>query len=241
VAGGKSENCPGQCVLDVACGTGWATMAAARMAGDKGRVTGIDIADKMLDVARTKATSAGLLNVEYRVGNAESLEFKDESFDSVICASAIFVMRDISKVLCEWRRVLKAGGTVAFTSFGMGLLQPVLKPLGELLSRYDGQPLPVPVFLNRTDTPDKCRELLKNAGFKEIEVSTEQLDCRLQSPADYWQEILNSLIGPRLARLSPDKLEQFKAEHLVEVESLRTGKGIVMEVPTHFSTGRKRV
>jgi ubiquinone/menaquinone biosynthesis C-methylase UbiE len=81
---------PGQRVLDVACGTGWATMAAARAVGKTGRVTGIDIADKMLDVARGKAASAGLSNVEYRLGDAEALEFNDATFDAVICATAIY-------------------------------------------------------------------------------------------------------------------------------------------------------
>jgi len=122
---------PGQQVLDVACGTGWATMAAARTIGDAGRVSGIDIAGKMLDVAREKAKSAGMANVEYRLGDTEALDFDDGSFDTVICASSIFLLQDIHKALLEWNRVLKAGGTVAFTSFGPSLFQPVIKPLGE--------------------------------------------------------------------------------------------------------------
>ena len=134
----------GQQVLDVACGTGWATMAAAEIVGGTGRVFGIDISRTMVDVARDKAESAGLVNWEYRVGDAEALEFDDASFDAVICASSIMLLSDIPKALNEWRRVLKAGGTVAFTSFGTRFLQPALKPLGECLSKYDGQPPPIP-------------------------------------------------------------------------------------------------
>ena len=102
---------PGQRVLDVACGTGLSTMPAAVVVGNMGRVIGIDITEKYLDVARKKAASAGLSNVEYRMGNAEALEYDDASFDAVICASAIFFFKDIPKVLYEWRRVLKAGET----------------------------------------------------------------------------------------------------------------------------------
>jgi ubiquinone/menaquinone biosynthesis C-methylase UbiE len=72
---------PGQCVLDVACGTGWAAMAAAKAVGNNGRVIGIDIADKLLELALDKATSAELSNVEYHVGDATALEFDDTSFD----------------------------------------------------------------------------------------------------------------------------------------------------------------
>ncbi len=230
---------PGQRVLDVACGTGWATMVAAQAVADNGLVIGIDIADKLLDVAKEKATSAGLSNVEYRVGDAEALEFDDASFDALICASSIFFLRDIPKALHEWHRVLKVGGTVAFTSFGPRLLQPVIKPFGERLSRYDGQAPPVPSFLESTDTPDKCRELLKRAGFEEIEITTEQLGFYLPDTTAYWQEITLTFVRPRLARLSPAELEKFKEEHLAEVESLRTDQGIWLDIPTYFSIARK--
>ena len=231
---------PGQRILDVACGTGFATMAAARVVGDTGRVTGIDISDKMLDVAKEKATSAGLSNVEYRLGDAEALEFDDGCFDAVICASSIFFLRDIPKALHEWRRVLKVGGMIAFTSFGARLWQPVLKPLGERLSQYDGQPPPVPLFIERTNTPEKCRELLKRAGFEEIEIITEQLDCQYPDTTAYWQEITLSFVRWRLARLSPADLERFKAEHLSEIESMYADRGILIEFPTHISIAKKR-
>jgi ubiquinone/menaquinone biosynthesis C-methylase UbiE len=93
-------------------------MAAARAMGNTGKVTGIDIAEKMLDVARAKAKSAGLSNVEYRLGDAEALEFNDATFDAVICATAIYLLRDIPKALHEWHRVLEARGTVAFIISG---------------------------------------------------------------------------------------------------------------------------
>jgi ubiquinone/menaquinone biosynthesis C-methylase UbiE len=232
----------GQRVLDVACGTGWATMAAARATGDTGRIIGIDISQKMLDIAKQKAASARLSNVEYRPGDAEALEFADAVFDAVICASSIFFLQDIPKALREWRRVLKTGGTVAFTSFGERFLQPVLGPLGQRLSRYDGQPPPVPSFINRTDTPDKCQELLKLAGFKveDIVITTEELGGYLPDLSIYWQQIKLSFVGPRLARMKPADLEKFKAEHLSEMKSMVTNRGIRLEIPTHFSRATKR-
>lgn len=230
---------PGQRILDVACGTGLATMAAAMVVGDTGRIIGIDIADKLLDVAKEKATSAGLSNIEYHMGDAEVLEFDNDSFDVVICASSIFYFRDIPKALHEWCRVLKSGGTVAFSSFGERLWQPILKTLGDCLSRYDGQPPPTPFFIERTNTPEKCRELLKGANFKGIEIITEQLDCQYQDVSDYWQEIALSFVSPRLARLSPDSLERFKAEHLSEIESIYADRDILIEFPTHISVAKK--
>ena len=230
----------GQQVLDVACGTGWATMAAAWAVGDTGRVIGIDIADKLLDVARDKSMSAGLSNVEYRVGDAEALEFDDASFDVVICASSIFFLQDILKALHEWHRVLKLGGTIAFSSFGARFLRPVIKMFYERLAQYDGQVPPDQRFLGRADTPDKCRELLKRAGFEEIEITTEQLGYHLRDATAYWQEMSSTIVKPRLDRLSPADLERFKAEHLSEVEFLWTEQGIWIDIPTHFSVATKR-
>lgn len=230
---------PGQRVLDVACGTGWATMVAARTVGDTGQVTGIDIADKLMDVAREKTASAGLSNVEFRVGDAEELEFDDASFDTVICASSIFIFKDILKALHEWRRVLKAGGTVAFSSWGETFLQPAIKLFSERLARYDRQ-APSPPLSERTNTPDRCRELLKRAGFEEIEITSEQLGFYFSDPTAWWQEVSSMIFKPRLDRLSPAKLERFKADHLSEVESLCTAQGLWIDVPVHFSTAKKR-
>jgi ubiquinone/menaquinone biosynthesis C-methylase UbiE len=215
-------------------------MAAARAVGNAGRVIGIDIADKMLDVARRKAASAGLSNVEYRVGDAEAPGFDDASFDAVICASSIFLLRDILKALHEWHRILKAGGTVAFSSWGASLLQPFGKLFNERLAKYDSQAPPGQQVGERTDTPDKCRELLKRAGFEEIEISTEQLGSYIQDTEAYWQQMSSTITKLRLDRLSPAELEKFKAEHLAEVESLRTDQGIWMDVPVVFSVAKKR-
>jgi ubiquinone/menaquinone biosynthesis C-methylase UbiE len=231
---------PGQQVLDVACGTGRATMAAALVVGKSGRVTGIDIDDKMLDIAKQKAESASLTNVEYHVGDAEALEFSDAAFDVVICASAIFFLKDIPKALHEFHRVLKTGGILGFTSFGERFLQPVIKPLGERLSKYFGQSPPVPFFIERTNTPDKCQALLQGAGFEDIHITTEQLGFYLPDLTAYWQEISQTFVRLHLMRLSPSDYEKFKAEHLSDMKSLLTDKGIWLEMPTHFSVATKR-
>jgi ubiquinone/menaquinone biosynthesis C-methylase UbiE len=230
---------PGQQVLDVACGTGRATMAAAMAVGKNGKVTGIDIDDKMLEIAKEKATAASLTNVEYRLGDAEALEFDDAAFDFVICASAIFFLKDIPKALHEFHRVLKPGGILAFTSFGEGFLQPAIKPLGERLSKYFGQSPPVPFFIERTNTPEKCRALLQDAGFEDIKIITEQLGFYLPDLTAYWQEISQTFISLHLIRLGPSDYEKFKAEHLSDMESLLTDKGIWLEIPTHFSVAIK--
>jgi ubiquinone/menaquinone biosynthesis C-methylase UbiE len=108
----------GERVLDVACGTGWATLAAARAVGQAGRVIGIDIADKALEIARGKALTASLKNISFEEQDGHQPKFEDNGFDVVICASALFGFEDIPGALREWRRVLRPGGRVAISSFG---------------------------------------------------------------------------------------------------------------------------
>jgi ubiquinone/menaquinone biosynthesis C-methylase UbiE len=230
---------PGQNVLDIACGTGWATMAAARAVGESGKIIGIDVEESWLDIAKEKTESAGLSNIEYRRGNAQALDLTNDSFDVVTCASSIMLLEDAPGALRECYRVLKPGGTITITSAGQRLLQPILKPLGECLSRYDGQPPAVPFFVESTDSPEKCRRLLQNAGFREIKITTEDMGYSFSDTATYWQEITLTFVGIRMARLSPADLEQLKAEHLAEMEPWAANQRLFIEVPTHFSVARK--
>src|SRR6185295_7729700 len=64
-------------VLDVGCGSGWATRLLAEYAFE-GRVTGIDISDEMIELARTSSQSDA--NVDYEIASAEQLPFADNEF-----------------------------------------------------------------------------------------------------------------------------------------------------------------
>src|SRR5271169_5020431 len=71
-------------VLDVGCGTGASALPAAQAVGRDGFVIGVDLASRLLDRARTKATTAGLTNVEFRLADMTALEYPDSSFDAVV-------------------------------------------------------------------------------------------------------------------------------------------------------------
>ena len=154
----KAQLLSGQKVLDVACGSGWASMTAAWLVGEKGHVIGIDIADKLLDVARQKADSSGLLNIDYREGDVHSLDFDDSSFDVVLCASSLFLFSDTPQALNECYRVLKAGGIMIFSTFGKDVFQPVTGLIDNYVTKRGKNRLPQsPISI--TDSPEKCREV----------------------------------------------------------------------------------
>lgn len=104
----------GNAALDVACGTGDWTLALATTVGAKGRVVGLDFCAPMLDVARKKLGSRGLLDQQVSLleGDAMDLPFDAESFDAVTIGFALRNVPDILTVLCEMTRVVRPGGQV---------------------------------------------------------------------------------------------------------------------------------
>lgn len=98
----------GDTVLDVACGTGATTRAAAERAGPGGRVTGLDMNPGMLDVARRRSPE-----IDWREGRAEALPFDDGAFDTVLCQFALMFFRDRALALREMARVVRTGGRIA--------------------------------------------------------------------------------------------------------------------------------
>ena len=94
-------------VLDVGCGSGWASRLIAEMSGE-GRVVGIDVSDEMIRVARESST--GFSNVEFRVASAEALPFEDGEFTHAFSMESIYYYADIHIAMKEIRRVLQPGG-----------------------------------------------------------------------------------------------------------------------------------
>lgn len=99
-------------ILDVACGTGDMSIQLLK----KGcQVTGVDLSEEMLAIARQKTDSAGfqLSSFDFQLADAEQLPFPDASFDAVTCAFGIRNFVNLDRGLSEMVRVLKPGGTVA--------------------------------------------------------------------------------------------------------------------------------
>lgn len=100
----------GDHVLDVGSGAGFDSLIAAHLVGPTGRVVGVDMTPAMLHKARAAATAAGLRQVEFKEGYAESLPLPDAWADVVISNGAINLCPDKPAVFREMYRVLKPGG-----------------------------------------------------------------------------------------------------------------------------------
>jgi demethylmenaquinone methyltransferase/2-methoxy-6-polyprenyl-1,4-benzoquinol methylase len=103
---------PGGSALDVACGSGKLTAVLARIAGDKGRATGLDFSPQMLEVARRDHPG-----IEFLEGDALNLPFEDASFDASTVAFGLRNLADPVRGLREMLRVVKPGGRAVVLEF----------------------------------------------------------------------------------------------------------------------------
>jgi len=100
----------GDTVLDLGSGAGFDCFLAARKVGKTGQVIGVDMTSEMLARARHNAKTAGVTNVEFRLGEIEALPVADNSVDLIISNCVINLSPDKARVFHEAYRVLKAGG-----------------------------------------------------------------------------------------------------------------------------------
>jgi ubiquinone/menaquinone biosynthesis C-methylase UbiE len=155
-------------ILDVGCGSGWATRLMAQRATE-GRVVGIDISDEMVELARS--SSGNMPNVEFHVASAEALPFSSDEFTHAFSMESLYYYADISAALTEIHRVLRPKGQLAIV---------VDLYLENVASHQWVEQLNVPVQLLSSL---QYRMLLETAGF--VNVNAGRLYDRSPIPPTY--------------------------------------------------------
>src|SRR4051794_40596887 len=107
----------GSNVLDVACGTGAASRAAARRAGPSGSVTGVDLGEPTLAVARAQPVDDGAAPIAWLQADATELPVEDGAFDVGLCQQGLQFFPDKGAALAEMHRALKPGGRLAIATW----------------------------------------------------------------------------------------------------------------------------
>ncbi len=103
-----AESGHGRCALDIGTGTG---QFAFYLADQGFEVHGVDISEKMISWAREKARQSDL-DIDFRTGDAENLDFEDNTFDVVVSRNLLWTLPDPARAIREWHRVLKPDGRI---------------------------------------------------------------------------------------------------------------------------------
>ena len=165
-------------LLDIATGTGDVVFSMYKRF--KNRLVGLDIADKMIDLAKLKQSKKGLedQDISFIQGDAEDLGFSDNSFNGLTISFGFRNLGDYDKGLSEFYRVLKPGGKIAILEFSKPKVKwfipffrfyfnKIVPLLGSMLSRKDAflyLPESVDYFLGRKEVCSK----MKSAGYNHV-------------------------------------------------------------------------
>jgi len=151
----------GEVVLDLGSGAGVDVFLAANKVGSIGRVIGVDMTEEMVDKAEEIARNYGYRNVEFRLGEIESLPVEDKSVDAVISNCVINLSPDKSKVFREAYRALKPGGRLTVSDIvSEGVLPAEIKDNLDAWACCIGGALEQQEYLKE----------IKEAGFDDVQV-----------------------------------------------------------------------
>jgi len=200
----------GQRVLDAACGTGVVALTAARLGA---KVSGLDLTPELLERARHNSQLAGV-EVDWREGDVEKLPFDDATFDVVLSQFGHMFAPRPAVAVGEMLRVLKPGGTIAFSTWPPDLFIGRMFTLG---ARY--LPPPPPGVAPPVQWGDRAvvRERLGNA-VRDIVFDTGMMLAPALSPQHH-RETMERTAGPiiklveTLATSDPAKLAAFRREY----------------------------
>jgi len=226
----------GEHVLDVACGTGHASLAMAGMLPN-GRVTSTDFSPGMLSQARRKAKERNITNIEFIEMDMQRLEFPDNSFDAAVCAFGIFFVEDMETQLAHIASKVRPDGEIAITSFQENYFSPLKELFYGRLAAFGVQS--PPQTWKRIAHEDACRDLFAKAGLNRIDVEARNVGYYLNSAEDWWSIVWNAGLRRMVNQLPEQDRKKFKHEHLQEVDARRTGEGIWLDVGVLYTIGAK--
>ena len=156
---------PGNTVIDLGSGAGNDCFVARYVAGDSGKVIGIDFTEAMVDKARTNAEKLGFNNVEFRLGDIEKIPVTANVADVVVSNCVMNLVPDKPKAFGEVHRILKNGGHFSISDIVLtGELPEGIKNAAEMYAGCVASAIQKYEYL----------KIIKDAGFKNITLQKEK-------------------------------------------------------------------
>ena len=239
---------PGEQVLDVGCGSGPSTAAAATAVHPGGMVTGIDIAAPMIAAARQRVRGR---DIEWIVGDAETYPLPEGHYDAIISQMGLMFFTNNAKAFANLARACRAGGRLVgvvwptrdkISTFRF-LFNSVRQTLDRLHIAYQEPPLDFGPF-SLGDAPD-VEQLLGESGWTDIQI--EEVERPMTMAA--WETSIDQQsavdwlhMGPAKALLEdqPENVHAQAANDWVQVIKQRaTEEGLQFDVLLHVITAKR--
>ena len=237
---------PNENLLDVGCGTSASTLAAAIKTGPAGHVTGLDIAEQLLNRARIRSDDAGLKNTSFILADAQTHPFVPESFDAIISRFGVMFFDSPVAAFANMARGLKPDGRLVFAAWAPAAENPwFLIPRDAAIARL-GKTAPADPFAPGPlafQDRERVIKLMEQAGLREVRGETEVVP--MTPPVTVGEAARAATrVGPA-ARIMKEfsgteadatAIESTVAEAFSKFE---TGKGISVPATIHFFSAGK--
>lgn len=170
---------PGDTVVDLGSGAGNDCFVARSLAGETGKIIGVDFTERMIEKAKVNAQKLGYTNVEFRQGDIENLPLAGGIADVVVSNCVFNLVPNKRQALAETFRVLKTGGHFSISDIVLsGELPEGLQKSAEMYAGCVAGAIQKDAYLN----------LIQQAGFENIRIQKEK---RIEIP----DEILLHYVG----------------------------------------------
>ena len=213
----------GERVVDVGCGSGLATFAAAEAVGASGSVVAFDLLAAPLEVVRSRAAERGVTNIGTVQGDMERDDIAGAPFDVALNQFGLTYAKDLRRTFSRIRGQLRAGGRCVFAAWDVAERRPLMP--GPLLARY-GATLP---GQNPTAMADAraTRAVLEDAGFEQVSHRTVELTNVVPMEAIFDEGMLDQL------ELDEARRTEVRAEVLQRIEGFAVEGGYAAALVFH--------
>ena len=216
----------GMSVLDVGCGPGYVSAAAAEWGAIP---TGLDFSQEMIAIAQNMFP-----HIEFREGDAQNLPFEDGSFHRVLANFALLHLADPERACAEACRVLKVRGKFAFTIWAPPSESPYAKIIDDSIQAHADLEVDLPAgpphYLFACQ--EEFRQALERAGFDGVSMIFKLHTIEWSVPAARFIFDAERHAGVRtaglLARQTPDKLEAIRSAIEERVRPYARGNGFAI-------------
>lgn len=235
----------GDAVLDLACGTGQVARRVASLVGEEGSVTALDLSPEMLATGRALPPPEGA-RIDWREGDAVTLDLPDEVFDLVLCQHGLQFFSDRTGAMDHVHRVLEPGGRVAVAVWGDIERHPVYEAMHEAEARHleplgvGSEELLAPFSMGEEEG---LIRLLESVGFSSVRVEERSIEARFPGPDTFIRnlQLAYAAVVPEFVR-DRSAFDAFVAAVEDECGDLVRGhtEGDHVVVPMHalIATGR---
>ena len=233
---------PGMSVLDLASGTGEPAISVAKIVGETGHVSALDLSGDLLKIATDRAEQRGFRNISFHQADAQQLPFPDRSFDLATCRFGVMFFPDVVRALRELNRVLRRGARACFTAWGP-FEQPYWQStFGVVLSRVGGPALaPGGEDPFRFAHPECLSAALAKAGFTQTEAAVHKVPWYWPGEAaELWQyaQAVSAPFRPLLERVPEDQWAAINREVHAEIQKYAASDGIHFEAQIVLAEGK---